>query len=145
MEAPDLLRRLWPPTAWRREWEALTPTDRRRVYYASLLSLLVVLVSLVLLVVWQRLQPRAVVPPGDGAVPATGESVPPLTALVEQSRDLARRGVQAVVPSWTDEQPLTFLILGVDRRGEEGTAQRRHYRSQHSSGRAARHAHLGTP
>ncbi len=119
MEAPDLLRRLWPPTAWRREWEALTPTDRRRVYYASLLSLLVVLVSLVLLVVWQRLQPRAVVPPGDGAVPATGESVPPLTALVEQSRDLARRGVQAVVPSWTDEQPLTFLILGVDRRGEE--------------------------
>ena len=82
-----------------------------------------------LFVVWQQFQPRsAAVPPGDVAVPATdrtgaapaaNESAPPLTALVEQGRDLARRGVQAVVPSWTDEQPLTFLILGVDRRGEE--------------------------
>ncbi len=52
-------------------------------------------------------------------MPAASESAPVLESLVEQSRDLARRGVQAVVPSWTDEQPLTFLILGVDRRGEE--------------------------
>ena len=27
--------------------------------------------------------------------------------------------MQAIVPSWTDEQPLTFLILGVDRRQQE--------------------------
>ena len=129
MEFPELLRRLWPPTAWRRAWESLTPTEWRRIHYASLLSLPVVLVGLVLFVVWQQFQPRsAAVPPGDVAVPATdrtgaapaaNESAPPLTALVEQGRDLARRGVQAVVPSWTDEQPLTFLILGVDRRGEE--------------------------
>ena len=120
MEFPEFLRRLWPPTAWRRAWESLTPTEWRRIHYASLLSLPVVLVAVVLVVVWQQLQPRsAAVPPGDVALPAASESAPPLTALVEQSRDLARRGVQAVVPSWTDEQPLTFLILGVDRRGEE--------------------------
>lgn len=120
MESPEFLRRLWPPTAWRRGWEALTPTERRRIFLASFLSLPVVLVALVLVVVWQLLQPRsAAVPPGDAAAPAASESAPPLTAVVEQGRDLARRGVQAVVPSWTDEQPLTFLILGVDRRGEE--------------------------
>ena len=101
-------------------WEALTPTERRRIYFASLLSLPVVLVAVVLVVVWQQLQPRsAAVPPGDVAVPAASEAAAPLTAVVEQGKDLARRGVQAVVPSWTDEQPLTFLILGVDRRGEE--------------------------
>ncbi len=120
MESPEFLRRLWPPTAWRWGWEALTPTERRRIFLASFLSLPVVLVALVLVVVWQLLQPRsAAAPPGDVAVPAASEAAPPLTAVVEQGKDLVRRGVQAVVPSWPDEQPLTFLILGVDRRGEE--------------------------
>ena len=114
-------------------WESLTPTERRRIYYALLLSLPVVLVGLVLVVVWQQFQPQSAVPAvavptGDAAVPvadrtdaapAASEPGPPLAGLVEQSRDLARRGMQAVVPSWTDEQPLTFLILGVDRRQQE--------------------------
>ncbi len=95
---------------------------------------------LVLLAAWLQLQsrsaqPAAALPPGDVTVPAADradvapaatEPAPALAAvaqrgaaLVEQSRDLVRRGARAVIPPWTDEQPLTFLILGVDRRGQE--------------------------
>ena len=123
MESRPRSTRLWLPAVWRRAWEARSPKARRRIYYAAMLSLLVVLVALLLLVlsaVWQRHQARSAEPavgtPDTGAATPGQDRVP---GLVEQSRGLVQRGVQAVVPSWTDEQPLTILILGVDRRRQE--------------------------
>ena len=88
-----------------------------------MLSLLVVLVALLLLVlsaVWQRHQARSAEPAaGSPAAASAAPGKDRVPGLVEQSRGLVQRGVQAVVPSWTDEQPLTILILGVDRRRQE--------------------------
>ena len=123
MESRPRSTRLWLPAVWRRAWEARSPKARRRIYYAAMLSLLVVLVALLLLVlsaVWQRHQARSAEPAvGSPAAASAAPGKDRVPGLVEQSRGLVQRGVQAVVPSWTDEQPLTILILGVDRRRQE--------------------------